>query len=259
MTKLSVNVNKVATLRNTRSVGMPSPVRAAESALLAGAAGITVHPRPDKRHIVKEDVDGIALLMEHWHKAEFNIEGNPLHGLFNHVHRVGPDQATLVPDEPTAPTSDHGWDFQEYGLWLQEIVAELHELGTRVSLFVDPIPELMPVAAKTGADCVELYTEPFALSYKKQDLREEGVRFYRETAEAAAAEGLRVNAGHDLNRQNLGFFLDHVPNVAEVSIGHALIADAIELGLAETVRRYIQIIEDCQRQEAAPPYRRPPK
>ncbi len=243
MTRLSVNVNKVATLRNTRSVGVPSPLRAAEIALRAGAGGITVHPRSDGRHILLHDVDDIAMLMKHWPDADYNIEGNPFHGLLEHIRRVRPEQTTLVPDAPDAFTSNQGWNFNEDGERLQEVVAELHELGTRVCLFVDPDPESMASAAATGADRVELFTEPYAEAYNRPDELTQSVRIYRDTAEAAATAGLGVNAGHDLNMQNLDHFLAEVPHIVEVSIGHALIADAIEFGLAETVRRYSQIVE----------------
>ncbi len=243
MTRLSVNVNKVATLRNTRSVGVPSPLRAAEIALRAGAGGVTVHPRSDGRHILRHDVDDIATLMKHWPAAEYNIEGNPFHGLLEHVRRVRPEQTTLVPDAPDAFTSDQGWNFKEDRERLQEVVAELHELGTRVCLFVDPDAESMVSAAATGADRVELFTEPYAEAYNRPEERTQSVRIYRETAEAAASAGLGVNAGHDLNIQNLDYFLAEVSHVKEVSIGHALIADAIEFGLAETVRRYATIVE----------------
>ncbi len=244
MTRLSVNVNKVATLRNTRTVGVPSPVRAAEIALLAGAGGITLHPRPDGRHIVQEDVDEVARLMRSWPEAEYNIEGNPFHGLLETLERIRPDQATLVPDEPGAFTSDHGWDLEADGGRLAEVVARIHELGSRVSLFVDPVPERMKRAAETGADRVELYTEPYASAWADPQRREEMLKIYRESAVAAHEAGLGVNAGHDLNRENLGRFLQEVPHIDEVSIGHALIADAIVFGLRDTVQRYRDIIEE---------------
>ena len=244
MTRLSVNINKVATLRNTRTIGVPSPTRAAELSLLAGAGGITLHPRPDGRHIRDEDVDNVAGLMHHWPEAEYNIEGNPLHGLNDVLARVVPDQVTLVPDEPGAFTSDQGWNFDRDGEILTRFVSEIRKSGSRVSLFVDPDPEKMAAAAATGAQRVELYTEPYARAFAANENRDEMVRLYAETATAAHEVGLGVNAGHDLNRRNLAFFLENVPHIDEVSIGHALIADAIEFGLADTVGRYLAIIEE---------------
>lgn len=244
MTRLSVNINKVATLRNTRSVGVPSPVRAAEIALLAGADGITLHPRPDQRHIVPEDVEEVARLLRSWPEAEYNIEGNPRHGLMAHLEQARPDQATFVPDEPDALTSDHGWNLRGDTAHLAEAIAMARECGCRVSLFVDPDPATMARAAAIGADRVELYTEPYAATFRDEKQREELLQRYRKTALAAHEAGLGVNAGHDLNRENLGPFLRTVPHVDEVSIGHALIADAIVYGLRETVQRYCEIIEE---------------
>lgn len=244
MTRLSVNVNKVATLRNTRTVGVPSPVRAAEIALLAGAGGITLHPRPDGRHIVREDVDEVARLMKSWSEAEYNIEGNPFHGLLETIERVRPDQATLVPDEPEAFTSDHGWNLEADAERLAEVISQIHHLGSRVSLFVDPIPEQMERAAAIGADRVELYTEPYAVAFSDPQRREQMLEVYRAAATAAHEAGLGINAGHDLNRENLRAFLREVPWLDEVSIGHALIADAIVFGLRDTVQRYCDIIEE---------------
>jgi pyridoxine 5-phosphate synthase len=241
MTFLSVNLNKVALLRNTRSVGIPNVSRAARVALGAGAHGITVHPRPDGRHVRAHDVRELAALLKEWPGAEFNIEGNPFHGLLEFVRDVRPAQCTLVPDETGAFTSDHGWDLAKDGERLEPIVAEAKSLGVRVSLFMDPVPETMSAARKVGADRVELYTEPYARAF---GTKEENSVLGGYTAAAAAAHsaGLGVNAGHDLNRQNLPLFLHSVPGVLEVSIGHALIADALELGLAETVRQYLEAI-----------------
>lgn len=241
---LSVNVNKVATLRNTRSIGVPSPERAAQIALLAGADGVTVHPRPDERHILRSDVAAIARLFDRFPEAEYNIEGNPRHGLIEIAAEFRPDQVTLVPDAPDIFTSDQGWDFVRDKEELRHFVQELHALDARVSLFADPDPEGMAHAAETGADRVELYTEPYAATEPGSDDRAESLVLYAETARAAAEAGLGVNAGHDLNRENLGPFLQAVPGIAEVSIGHALIADAIEFGLRETIRRYVEIIEN---------------
>jgi pyridoxine 5-phosphate synthase len=241
MTQLSVNVNKIATLRNTRTNGIPDVVRLAGIALDAGADGITVHPRPDQRHIRPEDVEAIAAMLASRRGAEFNIEGNPFHGLVEHCERVRPTQATLVPDRREAFTSNHGWNLVELApdqaRTLAAAIARLHASGCRVSLFVDPIPSMMKLAKAIGADRVELYTEPYAAE-SAQGRGEAAVGAYTHAASEAHGVGLGVNAGHDLNLDNLGLFLDRVRGVDEVSIGHALIADALEYGLAETVRRY---------------------
>jgi pyridoxine 5-phosphate synthase len=238
VTKLSVNLNKVALLRNSRSLGIPSVTRAATAALDAGAHGITVHPRPDGRHIRGEDVHELAALLSDRPQAELNIEGNPFENALELVRAVRPHQFTLVPDEPGAFTSDHGWDLERNALRLRPIVREIKALGIRVSLFMDADPAAMARAAELGADRVELYTEPYAQDF---GTTREAVTVGKYTAAARAAQsaGLGVNAGHDLNRDNLPRFLSAVPNVLEVSIGHALIADAIELGLARTVRAYL--------------------
>jgi pyridoxine 5-phosphate synthase len=241
MTALSVNLNKVALLRNTRAVGIPSVVRAARLALGAGAHGITVHPRPDARHVRAEDVRELAAVLREWPGSEFNIEGNPFHRLLEFVREVRPSQCTLVPDEAEASTSDHGWDLARDAERLKPVVAELRSLGVRVSLFMDPVPEAMPAARNLGADRVELYTEPYARSFGSVAERASLER-YAAAASAAQRVGLGVNAGHDLNLANLAGFLSAVPKVLEVSIGHALIADALELGLAEAVRRYLETI-----------------
>lgn len=240
-TRLSVNLNKVATLRNTRSVGIPSVTRAARLCLDAGAYGITLHPRPDQRHIRPGDVDEIgALLATAYRGVELNLEGNPLHGLLEHVERHRPAQCTLVPDEESQATSDHGWDLSRDGARLRPIVARMRALGCRVSLFMDPVPHAMSAAKDVGADRVELYTESFASAFARGEAGSV-LPAFRDAALTAGRAGLGVNAGHDLNLENLGAFLDAVPGVLEVSIGHALVADALELGLAETVRRYLAI------------------
>lgn len=240
MTKLSVNVNKVALLRNSRSLDIPGVVRLSRIALEAGAQGITVHPRPDARHIRSADVHELARLLRSWPEAEFNIEGNPFQPpLLELARAVKPQQCTLVPDDPGALTSDHGWDFVRDGARLRPVVNELKGLGIRVSLFVDPQPAAMADAAATGADRVELYTEPYARAFGSA--REAAVlQQYAATARSAQAAGLGVNAGHDLNRDNLPRFLAAVPGVAEVSIGHALVADALELSMAVAVREYLK-------------------
>jgi pyridoxine 5-phosphate synthase len=238
MTALSVNLNKVALLRNTRTIGIPSVPHLARIALEAGADGITVHPRPDGRHVRAPDVAELASLLARWPAAEFNIEGNPFHQLMDYVKQVRPDQCTFVPDESGAFTSDHGWDLARDGERLRPLIDEAHALGVRVSLFMDPVPEAMQAARDLGADRIELYTEPYARAFGTPDQGAQLAR-YRAAAEAAMRVGLGVNAGHDLNRDNLAPFLAAVPGVAEVSIGHALIADAIEFGLDRTVRLYL--------------------
>jgi len=243
MTKLSVNVNKIALLRNSRNLGIPSVVRAADIALRAGAHGITVHPRPDARHIRASDVHDLSQLLKQWPDAEFNIEGNPFEPpLLELADAVRPQQCTLVPDDPAAFTSDHGWDLARHGDRLRPVIAGLQDLGVRVSLFMDPLPEAMIIAAAIGADRVELYTEPYAAAFGTAE-EVATVARYAEAARSAMAAGLEVNAGHDLNQANLPLFLSAVPGLAEVSIGHALIADALELGLAAAVEAYLRAMD----------------
>jgi pyridoxine 5-phosphate synthase len=238
MTALSVNLNKVALVRNTRPIGIPSVTRAALLALEAGADGITVHPRPDGRHVRANDVAELSQLLRGWPATEFNIEGNPFHGLMEYVEQVRPHQCTFVPDETGAFTSDHGWNLPVDADRLAPMIEQAHRLEVRVSLFMDPLPDAMRLAAQLGADRVELYTEPYAQRFGSPHERE-ALAQYAAAAQAALAVGLGVNAGHDLNRFNLATFLAVVPGVAEVSIGHALIADALEFGLAATVRMYL--------------------
>lgn len=238
MTSLSVNVNKIALLRNTRSIGIPDVVRLAAIALDAGAHGITVHPRPDQRHIRPPDVHALARLVRSRPGVEFNIEGNPFHQVMQLVAAVKPDQCTLVPDEPGAFTSDHGWDLDKDGERLIPLIEQLRALGVRVSLFMDPDPAAMAKARAVGADRVELYTEPYARAYGSAE-QARSLADYAAAATAAQSAGLAVNAGHDLNRENLPAFIGAVPNVAEVSIGHALTADALELGMDVTVKAYL--------------------
>jgi pyridoxine 5-phosphate synthase len=240
-TALSVNVNKIAHLRNTRQLGIPDVVHLARVALEAGASGITVHPRPDERHIRPHDVHDLAALMRDWPQAEYNIEGNPFHNLMGFVNELRPHQVTMVPDSEGQFTSDHGWDLTQDANRLQPLIEQAHAAGVRVSLFMDPVPEAMAAARAIGADRVELYTEPYAAAYGTADQSAQLARFAA-AARAAQAAGLGVNAGHDLNRANLTDFLHAVPGVLEVSIGHALVADALELGLAETVRDYLRCI-----------------
>jgi pyridoxine 5-phosphate synthase len=240
-TALSVNLNKVALIRNTRHLGIPSVLKAATLCLQAGAQGITVHPRPDARHIRPDDVPALAALLKHWPGREFNIEGNPFHNLMDFVIPLRPDQATFVPDSEGQFTSDHGWRFPQDAERLRPLIAQAHAAGVRVSLFMDPEPEQMAAARAVGADRVELYTEPYAQAHGTARQAEVLAR-YRDSARAARDAGLGVNAGHDLNLLNLRDFLQAVPEVAEVSIGHALISDALELGYAATVRAYLDCI-----------------
>jgi len=238
MTALSVNLNKVALLRNTRTIGIPSVRRAAVICLEAGADGITVHPRPDGRHVRAPDVAELSELLRAWPACEFNIEGNPFHGLIDFVAQVRPHQCTFVPDETGAFTSDHGWNLPADAERLAPVIRQARDLGVRVSLFMDPVPEAMAAAAALGAHRIELYTEPYAQAFGTPDQAPMLAR-YAAAATAAHAAGLGVNAGHDLNLQNLATFLRAVPGVDEVSIGHALIADALEYGLSAAVRMYL--------------------
>jgi pyridoxine 5-phosphate synthase len=248
MTRLSVNVNKIATLRNTRNIGIPDVLRFSGMALEAGADGITVHPRPDERHIRAQDVCPIAELVRQHPGAEYNIEGNPFEGLVEHCERARPNQATLVPDGRDAFTSNHGWDLVRLAPAERDALSRacdrLHAAGARVSLFLDPIVEMMPLARAIGVDRVELYTEPYAAALPAR--RKQVLATYVEAGRAAQAAGLGINAGHDLNLENLGRFLGALGHVAEVSIGHALIADALEFGLNDTVQRYAAICRTHQ-------------
>jgi pyridoxine 5-phosphate synthase len=245
-TALSVNVNLVAQIRNRRPLPFPSVTGLSAAALQAGAQGITIHPRPDQRHIRTHDVFELAELLAQWPQAEFNIEGNPLHNLMDLLRELAsqsraPHQCTFVPDDESQPTSDHGWRFPDDAATLAPLVAEAKSLGIRVSLFMDPLPEMMAAARDLGADRVELYTESYARAHGTPEQAAVLARFTA-TAEAALRVGLGLNAGHDLNRANLADFLRAVPGVQEVSIGHALIADTLELGMTETVRAYLRCI-----------------
>jgi len=244
-THLSVNLNKVALVRNTRHLCIPSVTRAATLCLQAGAAGITVHPRPDARHIRADDVIDLATLLKAWPDREFNVEGNPFHNLMDCVadlvtRKLPVHQVTFVPDSEGQFTSDHGWTFPQDAARLQPLIAQAHTLGLRVSLFMDAEPSSMRAAKAVGADRVELYTEPYAAAWGTPEQDAQLQRFAR-AAQAALDAGLGVNAGHDLNRHNLAAFVRTVPGVQEVSIGHALIADALEMGYQATVKAYL----DC--------------
>ena len=251
-TKLSVNLNKVALLRNSRETTIPSVVEAAKTAIAAGAEGITVHPRPDQRHIRPHDVRDLAELLSQpeYRDIEFNIEGNPFAGpeangypgFMELVEEVRPHQATLVPDDPNQLTSDHGWDLTSQSNQLKPVVDRLKAQGARVSLFMDPVARQIELAARLGSDRIEFYTGPYADAYgKHQAILDEFIA----AANVAVGLGLGINAGHDLNLDNLGEFCREVPQVEEVSIGHAIIKDALWLGLDTTVRRYREILDQA--------------
>lgn len=232
MTKLSVNINKIATLRNARGGNTPNVVEAAIKCELFGAQGITVHPRPDERHIRYDDVRELKKVVT----TEFNIEGYPCQSFIDLVLEVVPEQVTLVPDPPEAITSSSGWDTITHCEELTKIVKTFKDKGIRVSIFLNPEPRLVESAAKTGTDRIELYTEPYATNYAVN--REEAIKAFVETAREAAKYGLGVNAGHDLSLENLRYFHENIPNLLEVSIGHALISDALYLGLENTIQLY---------------------
>ena len=247
MTHLSINLNKVALVRNTRHLGIPSVTRAADQCLRAGAAGITVHPRPDARHIRASDVVELAQLLQEWPGREFNVEGNPFHNLMECVRDLVSrglpvHQVTFVPDGEGQFTSDHGWSFPADAQRLAPLVKEAKDLGLRVSLFMDADVAAMAGAKAVGADRIELYTEPYAAAWGTLNQEVQLERFAA-AAQAAIAQGLGVNAGHDLNRDNLAAFVQRVPGVQEVSIGHALIADALEMGYSATVAAYLACLQ----------------
>lgn len=234
MTRLSVNINKIATLRNARGGNNPDVIKAAIDCERFGAQGITVHPRPDERHIKYDDVFGLKDVVT----TEFNIEGYPDKRYLKIIEEVKPAQATLVPDAPDVLTSNAGWDTVKQGALLTEICGQIKGLGVRVSLFVDPDEKMVEAAAKAGADRIELYTEPYARQYKTQ--RETAVAAYVRAAKVAQDVGLGVNAGHDLDLQNLQYLKQQIPRLDEVSIGHALICDALYLGLENTIQLYLK-------------------
>lgn len=236
MTRLSVNINKVATLRNSRGGKMPDVELFAQNCEKYGAQGITVHPRPDERHIRREDVYELKRLV----KTELNIEGNPTDEFLALVGDVRPTQVTLVPDDPKQLTSNHGWNVKRNLNLLKGIVNQLHSQRIRVSIFVDPDVEAVEYAKKTGADRVELYTGPYANLYERDP--QKAIDMYRPAAEKAHELGLGMNAGHDLNRDNLAAFVKAFPWTAEVSIGHALISDALYLGIEQTIKEYRSLL-----------------
>lgn len=239
MTNLSVNLNKVALLRNTRNIGIPSITKIAQICIDAGAKGITVHPRPDQRHIRPGDVYDLQEMVIN---VEFNIEGNPLETSFMEiVRRVKPTQCTLVPDAPDTFTSDSGWNLTRDQERLKPIVKELQSLGSRVSLFMDADMEQISLVPNTGAERIELYTEPYATAFRENQNLELTWQQFANAARKAQELGLGVNAGHDLNLDNLPKFCT-IPDILEVSIGHALTAEALEVGFSNTVKEYIKIL-----------------
>ena len=237
MTRLSVNINKIATIRNARGGNLPDVTKAALDIERFGAEGITVHPRPDERHIRYSDVREIRPLL----KTEFNIEGNPIPSFIDLVSEVVPDQVTLVPDAQDAITSNAGWDTLRHREFLTEVIARFKALGIRTSVFVDPVPEMVAGAKACGADRVELYTAAYAEQYATG--AEKAVAPYLAAAEEARRVGLGLNAGHDLNLENLAFFIRTIPWTDEVSIGHALISDALYMGLEATVKAYLSKVK----------------
>ena len=237
MTRLSVNINKIATLRNARGGNMPNVLKAALDCERFGAQGITVHPRPDERHIRYSDVRELRPAV----KTEFNIEGNPTGSFTALVCEVVPDQVTLVPDAPDAITSNAGWDTVRNHAFLKRMCASFKERGIRTSIFIDPDPKMAEGAFKCGADCVELYTAAYAANYAQD--RDAAIAPYLATAQAARDLGLGLNAGHDLSLENLEFFIRTIPWTDEVSIGHAIICDALYMGLETTIREYLSKIQ----------------
>ncbi len=234
MTKLSVNINKFATLRNARGGDKPNVVKAAEDCESFGAQGITVHPRPDERHITYQDVLDLSEKV----RTEFNIEGYPDQRYMGLVEKVKPTQATLVPDAPDVITSNAGWDTLKNEHLLVDIVQQLQSVGVRSSIFIDPIPERIEKAAQIGCDRIELYTEQYAINYSKNP--EEAISEYVVAANCALAAGLGINAGHDLSLENLKYFKSMIPGLDEVSIGHAIVCDAIYYGLENTIQLYLR-------------------
>ena len=237
MTRLSVNINKVALIRNSRDLGLPDIVQFAKDCEAYGAEGITVHPRPDERHIRYQDVYDLKDIVT----TELNVEGNPTERFLEVVLETRPHQATLVPDSPDQLTSDHGWDTIKHHDYLKNVISQLHTEGIRVSIFVDANIEMIDAAKETGTDCIELYTEPYASQYGLN--HHNAVAPYVEAAERAQEVGLIVNAGHDLNLKNLEFFKKSLPQLDEVSIGHALITDALYYGLENTVQMYKRLLK----------------
>ncbi|MDY0780869.1 pyridoxine 5'-phosphate synthase [Tenacibaculum sp. IB213877] len=237
MTKLSVNINKIATLRNSRGGNVPNLLQVAKDIQEFGAEGITIHPRPDERHIRYQDAYDLKPIVT----TEYNIEGNPIQKFMDLVLDIKPTQVTLVPDAVDAITSNAGWDTISNQSYLQEVIAEFKNTGIRTSIFIDTDLKLIEAAAKTGADRIELYTEHFAKEYEKGN--KDAVKPYTEAAILAHDLGLGINAGHDLSLDNIKFFKENIPNLAEVSIGHALISESIYLGLENVVNMYLHRLQ----------------
>ena len=237
MTKLSVNINKIATLRNARGGNKPDVLQVAADCERFGAQGITIHPRPDERHIRYSDVRALKRQIV----TEFNIEGYPMDKFIDLVVEVKPTQVTLVPDKPEQLTSNHGWDTKTEQNFLIEIIKEFHKTGIRTSLFIDPVTEYIDYAAKAGADRIELYTGPYAEEYSKGN--KEAIQAFMSAVHHAKSIGLGVNAGHDLSLENLEYFHEIIPETDEVSIGHALICDALYYGLENTIRKYLDCLK----------------
>ncbi|WP_029038844.1 pyridoxine 5'-phosphate synthase [Salinimicrobium xinjiangense] len=236
MTKLSVNINKIATLRNSRGGDVPNVVQVAKDAQRFGAEGITVHPRPDERHIRYQDVLDLRPVVT----TEFNIEGNPVDKFIELVLKVKPEQVTLVPDAEDAITSNAGWDTVKHRDFLREVIAEFKNNSIRTSIFVDPDPQMVKAAVDTGTDRIELYTEEYARQYSKGN--KEGIQPYVDCAEVANDLGLGINAGHDLSLENIAYFKKNIPGLLEVSIGHALIAESLYQGLEYVINQYLSLL-----------------
>jgi pyridoxine 5-phosphate synthase len=237
MAALSVNINKVALIRNSRGGNLPDVLQVARDCERFGADGITVHPRPDQRHIRYDDVRALKMILT----TEFNVEGYPSEHFINLMREVKPHQCTLVPDAPNALTSNEGWDTIKHEQFLTDVVKELQSYNIRVSIFVEPIEQLIEGAKKTNAERIELYTGPYAANYAISPSK--AIEKYIIAARYADQIGIGVNAGHDLNLQNLKFFSDHIPNLLEVSIGHALISDALYFGLENTIQLYKRLLQ----------------
>lgn len=238
MTKLSVNINKIATLRNSRGGDVPNVVQVAKDVQKFGGEGITVHPRPDERHIRYQDVFDLRPIVY----TEFNVEGNPIQKFVDLVLKAKPEQVTLVPDAEDAITSNAGWDTVKHRDFLREVIEEFKRNNIRTSIFVDPDPAMIKGAVETGTDRIELYTEEYAVQYAKGN--ENGVLPYATCAKLANELGLGINAGHDLSLQNIRFFKENIPGLLEVSIGHALIAESLYMGLENVIRQYLKLLRD---------------
>jgi len=236
--KLSVNINKWATIRNARGHNNPDLIKTATDIQNFGGQGITIHPRPDERHIRYEDARQLRPVVH----TEFNIEGNPIQSFIDLVLEVKPEQVTLVPDAPDAITSDSGWDCEKHSEFLTEVITTFKKKGIRTSIFLDANPEMVEAAAKTGTDRIELYTEPYASSYSSNPAK--AIEDFIATAKRAEQLGLGVNAGHDLSLDNMAFFAKSIPNLLEVSIGHALICEAIYFGLDNVVNQYLHRLQN---------------